>query len=432
MQTSLLGIANKARNQKQHRFGNLYELLNAENLEDCWRYIRKNAVYGVDRVSAREYEKHLRENIKDLVKRLKGKRYRAKLLRRQYIPKGDGRFRPLGIPAVEDKLVQLVVTRILRAIYEQDFLRCSYGYRPGVGAQDAVDKLTIKLQFGRYHYVADADIQGFFDHMDHDWMIRMLEERIEDKALLRLIRKWLKAGVLEQDSTVIHPATGTPQGGVISPMLSNIYLHYALDLWFHKVVRRHCRGEACLIRYADDYICAFQHEQDAEAFYGALGRRLDKFGLRLSSEKTRIIPFSPQRTKGKDRFEFLGFEFYWGRDRQGRPHLKRRTSPNRLHQSLARFAEWCKTHRHWPLRELIRQLNLKLRGYFNYYGIAGNAWSIGRFYREALWILFKWLNRRSQRRSYSWRRFNEMCHRFALVQPRIVRRVPRVPGQVLV
>jgi RNA-directed DNA polymerase len=217
VQTSLRGIAHKAKEQKKHRFGNLYEMLNEEFLHDCWRDIKKDAAYGVDRVSAREYEENLDENIRQLVERLKRKSYRAKLVRRQYIPKGEGKFRPLGIPATEDKLLQLAVKRILEAIYEQDFLRCSYGYRPKTGALDAVDKLTVKLQFGRYNFVVEADIKSYFDNIDHEWLIKMLEQRIDDRALMRLIKKWLKAGILDTDGKVIHPVTGTPQGGIVSP-----------------------------------------------------------------------------------------------------------------------------------------------------------------------------------------------------------------------
>jgi len=230
MPTSLQGIAKKAKGQKGHRFGNLFEMLNEEYLRDCWRYIRKDAAYGVDRVSAREYEEDLEENIRELVDRLKRGSYRARLVRRQYIPKGDGKkMRPLGIPVVEDKLLQVAVKRILEAIYEQDFLRCSYGYRPGIGALDAVDKLTIKLQFGRYNWLVETDIRAYFDSVNHEWMVRMLQERIDDRALLRLIKKWLKAGILDTDGKVIHPATGTPQGGIVSPVLANVYLHYVLD-----------------------------------------------------------------------------------------------------------------------------------------------------------------------------------------------------------
>jgi len=432
VQTSLRGIAKKAQEQKKHRFGNLYEMLNEEFLQDCWRDIKKNAAYGVDRVSAREYEENLDENIRQLVERLKRKSYRAKLVRRQYIPKGEGKLRPLGIPATEDKLLQLAVKRILEAIYEQDFLRCSYGYRPGVGALDAVDKLTVKLQFGRYSYVVEADIKGYFDNMDHEWLIKMLEQRIDDRALVRLIKKWLKAGILDTDGKVIHPVTGTPQGGIISPILANVYLHYALDLWFHKIVKKHCRGEACLIRYADDFVCAFQHQTDAERFYSELGERLGKFGLEVAAEKTRVILFHRRPPSDKSRFQFLGFEFYWGKDRSGKPHLKRRTSRKKLRSSIKRFTEWCNENRNLKLRILFRRLNVKLRGYYNYYGVYGNDKSLTQFFQQVKRILFKWLNRRSQRRSYNWAGFNQLLKHYRIEQPRIKKRRPKTRQLVLI
>jgi RNA-directed DNA polymerase len=422
MSTFLQGIAKKAREQPKHRFGNLYELLNEAYLRECWQDIRKDAAYGVDHVSAEAYEEHLEEHIRDLVERLKGKRYRAKLVKRRYIPKGNGQRRPLGIPAVEDKLLQRAVARILEAIYEQDFLRCSYGYRPNVGALDAVDKLTIKLQFGRYHFVVEADIQGFFDNIQHDWLIRMLEERLEDGALLRLIRKWLKAGVLETDGQVIHPATGTPQGGVISPILANVYLHYALDLWFQRVVKPRCHGEACLIRYADDYVAAFQDQADAERFYQELGPRLGKFGLEVAPEKTRVIPFSGQHARGRTSFDFLGFEFRWGTDRVGKPHLKRRTARKKLRNSLKQFTAWCRETCRRRGRDMFRDLNAKLRGYYRYYGVQGNYPSLQQFFNRAMRILFKWLNRRSQRRSYTWPGFIELLRHFQVERPRLVGR----------
>jgi RNA-directed DNA polymerase len=422
MSTFLQGIAKKAQVQPRHRFGNLYEVLNEAFLKECWRDIRKDAAYGVDRVSAQDYERDLDGNIHDLVERLKRKQYRAKLVRRQYIPKGDGRVRPLGIPAVEDKLLQLAVTRILQAIYEQDFLRCSYGYRPNVGALDAVDWLTVKLQFGQYNYVVEADIRAFFDTISHEWIEEMLRERIEDGAFLRLIRKWLKAGVLDTDGHVLHPATGTPQGGIVSPMLANVYLHYVLDLWFHRVVKPRCRGEACLMRYADDFVCAFQYQEEAERFYQELGQRLGKFGLELSGAKTRVIPFSPRDDLGRSSFDFLGFEFRWGKDRAGKPHLKRRTSRKRLRNSLKQFTEWCRAKCRYGLQELFRELNAKLRGYYNYYGVVGNYASLEQFYTSAMRILYRWLNRRSQRQSYNWTGFRELLGHFQVEQPRIVGR----------
>ena len=235
VQTSMLGIAKKAKSDKRYRFRNLYRELNEELLLDSWRLLRKDAALGVDRVSAAEYEANLAENIKQLVERLKRKRYRAKLVRRHYIPKGNGAMRPLGIPATEDKLLQLAVKRLLEAIYEQDFLSCSYGYRPLVGARTAVDELRVKLQFGGYHHLVEADIKGFFDNLSHQWLMRMLAERIDDEPFLRLIKKWLKAGVLDTDGQVLRPESGTPQGGIVSPVLANVYLHYALDLWFERV-----------------------------------------------------------------------------------------------------------------------------------------------------------------------------------------------------
>jgi RNA-directed DNA polymerase len=416
MSTFLQGIAHKAQRDPSHRFGNLYELLDATYLLECWGYLRKDAASGVDGVTARQYEAHLEDNIRDLVQRLKEKRYRAPHVRRRYIEKPDGRKRPLGLPTVEDKLVQIAVKRILEAIYEQDFLRCSYGYRPGKSAHDAVGQLTVKLQFGAYQHVVEADIAGFFEHLDHAWLIRMLALRIDDRALLRLIGKWLKAGILEVDGRVLHPQAGTPQGGVISPILANIYLHYALDLWFHKVVRRYCHGEACLIRYADDFVCAFEHADDAERFLRALAPRLEKFGLALAADKTQHLPFAPQ---AKTRFSFLGFEFYWRADSQGIPRVQRRTDRKKLRQAVQRLTVWCRQHVHLKLAFLIRRLNAKLRGYYNYYGITGNYPSLVQFYELVKRILFKWLNRRGQKRSMTWPGFKQMLEHFGLLKPRL-------------
>lgn len=250
----------------------------------------------------------------------------------------------------------------------------------------------------------------------------MLKERIDDRPFLRLIGKWLKAGILEPDGEVIHPVAGTPQGGIVSPILANIYLHYVLDLWFQKVVKKYCRGEACLIRYADDFVCGFQYRKDAERFYRAMGKRLEKFGLELSPEKTRIIEFDRDRQPGKTSFDFLGFEFRWGTDRSGKPHLKRRTSRKKLRRSLKNFTEWCKTNRHQRLDWLFRNLNAKLRGYYNYYGVIGNSASLWEFFKQALRILFKWLNRCSQLRSYTWSGFQELINYFQIERPRVVER----------
>jgi len=415
MQTSLQGIAEKARRQPEYRFLNLYTMLDESNLLDSWRYLKRDAASGIDRISAREYEENLFENIRSLVEKLKRRGYRAKLVRRQYIPKGDGKYRPLGIPAIEDKLLQKCVSRILEAIWEQEFLDFSFGYRPGIGARDAVGELTYHLDFGWFGYVVDADIAGFFDNIDHDWLLEMLSLRVNDSAFLGLIRKWLKAGVLEPGGEVIHPVTGTPQGGIVSPVLANIYLHYVLDLWYSKVVKARS-GDSYLCRYADDFVCLFRYRSDAERFYRSLPKRLGKFGLSISDEKTRIVRFSKHRMQDKSRFDFLGFEFRWGRGRTGKPRIKRRTSPKKLRQSLRNFASWCKTYRDLPLWLLFPKLNEKLRGYYNYYGVIDNSRSLWRYYREALGLLFKWLNRRSQRRSYNGQGFRDLLEEYQVVE----------------
>jgi RNA-directed DNA polymerase len=394
-------------------------MLNERNLLESWRYLNKDSAYGVDRISAKDYEAKLVENVKDLVARLKRKGYHAKLLKRKYILKSNGKKRPLGIPATEDKLLQLASARILSSIYEKDFMPYSYGYRKGRDVKKAIKSLHYELQYGWYGYIVEADIKGFFENLNHDWLIRMLEERVNDKAFLRLIKKWLNAGILEPDKMIVHPATGTPQGGVISPVLGNIYLHYVLDLWFEKVIKRKCEGRVYLSRYADDFVCLFQYRRDAEMFYRSLPGRLGKFGLELSPEKTRILSFSKFRMEENNRFNFLGFEFRWGIGRTGKPQIKRRTSPKKFKKSVKNFTEWIKTHRNMKIRELIPKLNRRLKGYYEHYGIIGNSDSLWKFYRQVEKVMKKWLNRRSQRKSYTWEGFREMLKYYPLLKPRI-------------
>jgi len=419
MQTSLQGIAKKAKLNKKYRFRDLYRLLNEENLLDSLKYLNNKAASGVDKVSMKEFEANLLTNIQGLVKSLKEKRYRAKLVRRVNIPKGNGKHRSLGIPTMGDKLIQKAVARILNAIYEQDFLICSYGYRPTIGAKDAVREITTTLIKGRYGYILDADLQGFFDHINHQWLLKMLEERIDDKPFINLIAKWLKAGVLSTEGKILHPVTGTPQGGIVSPLLANIYLHYALDLWFEKKVKPNCKGEAYLCRYADDFICAFRFKDDAEEFYKALIKRLEKFGLSLAPDKTRIIKFSRFEKDVNNYFEFLGFEFRWGISRKGKDIIKRRTSRKKLLASLEKFVLWCRKCRNFRLRKIFKLLNAKLRGYYNYYGIIGNFASLQKFFFQAMRILYKWLNRRSQKRSFCYNIFNQITEFYKIEKPRI-------------
>ena len=418
-QTSLLGIANKAASDKAHRFQNLFGLLTVGYLLACWRFVNKRAASGVDRKDAKCYEANLRENVEGLVEAVQGGWYRAKLVLRKYIPKLNGKLRPLGIPAIADKLLQIGVSKLLEQIYEQDFLECSYGYRPGVGALDAVRDLSAVLRSGGYHYLVEADIRGFFDKLEHEKLIELLELRIDDKAFIRLIRKWLKAGVLEPDGAVEYPEKGSPQGGIVSPILANIYLHHALDVWFDETVKAHCRGAAYLCRYADDFVCVFELEADAERFYKVLGERLGKFGLEVAAEKTNLLRFSPINWKASGTFEFLGFEFRWGLGRWRKPVIKRRTARKKYRASLADFQEWCRKNCRLPKRMLFAKLNSKLRGYYNYYGIRGNYESLKNFYYQAKRILLKVLNRRSQRRSYNWKGFAELIKVFKLQGPRI-------------
>ena len=326
MQTSLRGIANRARRDKRARFGSLYRLLNEENLRGCFYQLRRSAAPGVDKVTFAEYERDLDTNLADLVRRLKEKRYRAKLVRRKYIPKANGKLRPLGIPALEDKLLQIAAAQVLTAIYEQDFLECSWGYRPHRGPRDAGQQLAGRLYTGRIGWVVEADIKGFFDNISHPWMMRMLAERIEDGAFLGLIGKWLKAGVLEEDGKVVHPATGTPQGGIVSPVLANVYLHYVLDLWFERRVKKQSQGDVFMIRFADDFVCAFQYRRDAVRFEKQLSERLGKFGLAVAPEKTRTLQFNRYVPDPNEAFEFLGFEFRWVKTRAGHMGVRRRAS----------------------------------------------------------------------------------------------------------
>lgn len=417
MSTSLRGIANRARKDKKARFQNLYRLLNEDNLRLSFYELRKTAAAGIDKVTYQDYKNNLEGNLRNLVERLKEKRYRAKPVRRKYIPKADGKKRPLGIPALEDKVLQRACAKILNAIFEEDFLDCSWGYRPGRSAQRASYELETALHRGKHGWVVEADIRGFFDNIDHDWMQRMLEERVDDRAFIRLIRKWLKVGIMEEDGKMIHPATGTPQGGIISPVLANIYLHYVLDRWFNKVIKAESRGAIHLIRYADDFVCAFQYREDAMRFKQELPARLEKFGLEVAEEKTKMHRFSRFGGDDNGKFDFLGFEFRWIKRRSGKHGVQRRTSVKKKRGSIANFSQWIKENRHKPMAKLMRTVSSKLRGYWNYYGVRGNMNSLSQVYHECKKLLFKWLNRRSQRRSYTWEGFTDMLKHYRIPRP---------------
>lgn len=419
-QTFLRAIAEKASTDKHHRFGGLYRWLNQDVLRLCFFRLRKDAASGVDGVTYQEYEKNLEANLTDLEGRLRRKAYRARLVRRKLIPKGNGKMRPLGIPALEDKLVQAAVTQILLAIYEMDFLPCSYGYRRGMSAHDAIRALTEEMQFGRYNFVYEADIKGFFENIRWDRLKAMVEQRIADGALRNLIGKWLRAGILEEDGRVIHPQTGTPQGGIISPVLANIYLHYVLDLWFQREVQPKQRGRSWLIRYADDFVVGFEYRHEAEAFDQALKARLAKFGLEVAADKTKTLRFGRNGGPYNGRFDFLGFEFYWEPDRKGKPRVKRRTATKKWRAGMQRIRDWIREHRHDRLSRTMKTLRAKLQGTWNYYGLIGNYRRMKLTYEETGRTLYKWLNRRSQRRSISMRAVDRLMERFQIPRPRIV------------
>ena len=422
MTTALNAIAFKAHTHPKHRFQNLYGLLSPDRLYQSWGQLNKQAKPGIDGITMPVYRANLIENIDSLGHKLKQKCYRANDIKRIFIPKSNGKQRPLGLPTVDDKLVQQSVSQILQSIWEQDFMCNSYGYRPNKSAHQAVQSLSLNLQYKGYGYIVEADIKGFFDNLDHAWLMRMLKLRIDDNALLNLINQWLKARIKSPDGVFDKPSSGSPQGGIISPFLANIYLHYALDLWFEKKVKPKMRGRAMMIRYADDFVCAFQFAHDAERFYKVLSKRLLKFNLEVAPEKTSLMQFSRFKLGRKRHFVFLGFEFYWSTDANGKPRLRRRTAAKKQKASLSEYYEWTKAKRSFKLRDWLPGLKRKLAGFRNYFGLPDNSHSLFNLYNYVLHSLYKWLNRRSGRRSYNWNNFKKMLEYFHIEVPRVSKR----------
>ncbi|NRA43233.1 MAG: group II intron reverse transcriptase/maturase [Pseudomonadales bacterium] len=419
MQTSLRGINNKAKNDSRHRFGGIYRLLNEANLRWSFYQLNKRASVGVDNCDWDSYETDLDENLQNLVLRLKRKSYKTKLIRRHYIPKANGKQRPLGIPSLEDKIVQYAASKILESIYEADFKGFSYGYRPVLGCHDAVRQVCTEARDKPHNWVVEADIKGFFDNLDHGWLLKMLEHRIDDRAFIKLIGKWLKAGILD-DGEVIRPESGTPQGGIISPVLANIYLHYVLDLWFDHRVRKQSVGNIGIVRYADDFVCFFQKKADAELFYEMLPDRLAKFNLSVASEKTNLLRFTKLNPEQSESFEFLGFEFRWQSGCNSKSYLQKKTSAKKQRKSIADFKLWIKNMRNLKkVSELMRIAASKMRGHYNYFGIKGNYERLGQYYYYCIHALYKWLNRRSQKRSYNWTDFKVVLQNSRIPKPRV-------------
>jgi group II intron reverse transcriptase/maturase len=417
MQTSLPAIAQAARREKTRRFRGLYSMLNRLNFEVAFRALRKNASAGVDGVTWREYERNLQANLADLEQRLKEKRYRAKLVKRVFIPKSNGKLRPLGIPALEDKIVQYVVREILQTVFEPLFLDCSFAYRPKRSARQAVETLRDELM-SQYMWVVECDISGFFDTIDHGWLIKMLERRINDKALIGLIRKWLRAGILQPDGAVEHPERGTPQGSIVSPILANIYLHYVLDLWFELEVKKESSGKAVFVRYADDFVASFRYHADAAEFYKTLPERMKKFGLELAKEKTRKLMFNRFRKEDSETFEFLGFEFRWVLSQKRKDIIRLQTSRKRLRRIILEFKLWLKKNSSKRLRWIMGMVKTKLRGLYNYFSVIGNSASNKELYILYCKTLFRLLNRRSQRKSFNLKQFSFVLRFHGVELPR--------------
>lgn len=407
-------IAAHAQQAPERSFTSLHHHIDLDWLREAYRRTRKDGAVGIDGQTAAAYAEHLEDNLRDLLERAKSGRYRAPAVRRAHIPKGDGtEARPIGVPTFEDKVLQRAVAMVLEPIYEQDFLACSYGFRPGRSAHQAVQALRDQVMARGGGWIIEVDLQRFFDTLDPAKLREILRRRVRDGVLVRLIGKWLNAGVLEEGA-VWYPEAGTPQGGVISPLLANIYLHDVLDAWFEQEITPRLRGWACLVRYADDIVLGFTYEEDARRVLAVLPKRFEKYGLSLHPEKTRLLDFrKPRRPDPRGRtdrsrpgtFDLLGFTHYWAKSRKGHWVIKQQTANDRFTRSAKRIGAWCRAHRHWSVAEQHAALAQKLRGHYGYYGITGNSRMLARFLSEVKRRWRYWLNRRSQRGRWTWERF---------------------------
>jgi RNA-directed DNA polymerase len=422
-------IAKLAKQAPAMAFTSLAHHIDIDWLREAYRRTRKDGAPGVDGQTAEEYATHLEGNLRSLLERAKSGTYRAPPVRRVHIPKGTGgETRPIGIPTFEDKILQRAVAMVLEAVYEQDFSDGSFGFRPRRSAHQALNTLRNAVMSMKGGWIVEVDIRKFFDTLDHAHLGNILRQRVRDGVLLRLIGKWLNAGVLE-DGALSHPDAGSPQGGVISPLLANIYLHEVLDMWFERDVKPQLKGRAFLCRYADDFVLLLSREDDARRVMDVLPKRFGKYGLTMHPEKTRLVAFSrPQRyslqvSGGAARpgtFDLLGFTHYWAKSRKGNWVVKQKTACDRFSRALTRVAQWCRRNRHEPVRWQWQVLAQKLRGHFGYYGITGNFEAIDRFCHEVRRVWRKWLHRRSQRARMSWDRMQELLDRYPLPPPRIV------------
>jgi len=413
-------IAELAELMPEAGFTSLAHYIDLGWLREAYRGVRKRGATGVDEVTAEEYEKDLEGNLRSLLERFKSGRYYAPPVKRVYIPKGDGKMRPIGIPALEDKIVQRAVVMVLEPLYEEDFLDVSYGFRPGRSVHDALGVLwKLAMEMGGC-WVLEVDIKSYFDTVEHAFLREFVRKRVRDGVVVRTIGKWLKAGVME-GGTIHYPKEGTPQGGVISPLLSNIYLHEVLDVWFAQEVQPCLEGEAALIRYADDYVILCTSKRDAQRIEAVLPKRFGKYGLKIHGEKTRLLDFRRPTGGGgqPETFVFLGFTHYWGKSRKGYWVVKRKTAKKKLKAAIRRVYEWCKEHRHDPVKEQWRTLGVKLKGHYQFYGITCNSRSLSSFYEAVKRSWHKWLNRRSRDKDMPWERYERLLQRYPLPRPRI-------------
>ena len=427
MYSKLNLIANRAKQDNKERFSSLIHHINEENLLLCFAELKRNKASGIDGVTVQSYEANLRTNISDLVQRLKSKTYRPQPVRRVYIPKpGKQEKRGLGIPAVEDKLVQIAMKKLLEAIFEQDFLDCSFGFRPQRSCHDAINRVDKTIMCKPINYVVEVDIKRYFDTVSHYWLQRCLEERISDPNFLWLVRRFLKAGYVDR-GVFNKSLQGTPQGGIISPVLANIYLHYVLDLWFYKSFKPSAQGSVELIRYADDFVACCSNERDAKMFLEGLKCRLKKFNLEYAHEKTNILKFGRKAWRdwkaGQPRpktFTFLGFTHFCDTSRRGKFMVGRKTAKESYRRAIKEINLWLKKVRcAYHISEWWKVLNLKLLGHFRYFGVSGNMQWVGRFYHQTKRLVLKWINRRSQKKSMTWDEFNSYTETHPLATPKI-------------
>jgi len=399
---------------------NLMPGVNVTTLKAAHQRQKKKKAVGIDGTTKSEYEQNLDENLESIIERMKRFSYRPLPVRRTYITKeGSDKMRPLGIPAYEDRLVQGVMADILIRIYEPKFLECSYGFRPNHDCHKATEALSKKIIFTKADWLVDVDIKGFFDNVNHNWLIKFLEHDIEDKNFIRYIKRFLKSGVME-DGKRLESDKGTPQGGLISPTLANVYLHYVLDLWFEKKVRGSCRGNAQMVRYADDFVCVFEREDEAMKFYEALKERFAKFGLEFAEDKSKVIRFGRfARQHGvEETFDFLGFRFINATSRNGKYTVACRTSPKKMKVKVAAMKRWLRDNMHIDKQELIQKINQKLVGHYRYYGITGNTAQLNLFCYFVTKELYRVLNRRSQRK-LTWEKFKRILVFNPITQPKI-------------